>query len=262
MSDRKNSAFRVEADAMGKVQIPKGRLWGAQTQRSLQNFKIGHDFMPIEVIEALALIKECCAIVNKKEGHLDGAKAKWIVKAAKEVQQGHFNEHFPLSVWQTGSGTQTNMNVNEVIANRAIQLSGGKIGSKAIHPNDDVNKSQSSNDTFPSAMRISLYLMIQKSLFPALKSFEKSIEKKQKEFKKIIKIGRTHLMDAVPLSMDQEFSAFYKQIVFGRERINRSLQGLLFLPVGGTAVGTGLNSPPDFGEKVCHLIRKKKSCSF
>ena len=254
--------YRIESDTLGKVHIPKDKLWGAQSQRSLENFKIGQDIMPIELIQALALIKECCAKVNAKQGRLDRKKAQWIEKAAQEVEQGLLNEHFPLSVWQTGSGTQSNMNVNEVIANRAIQLSGGKIGDKSIHPNDDVNQSQSSNDTIPSAMRISLYLFIQKNLFPALNHFEKSMKKKTAEFKNIVKTGRTHLMDAVPLSLGQEFSAFHQQIVFGKERIENSLSHLLFLPIGGTAVGTGLNSPPDFSEKVCALIREKTAYPF
>ena len=253
---------RIETDTLGKVRIPEAKLWGAQSQRSLENFKIGQDLMPMELIQALALIKECCAKVNAGQGRLDSKKAKWIEQATQEIQQGRLNEHFPLSVWQTGSGTQSNMNVNEVIANRAIQLSGGKMGDKSIHPNDDVNKSQSSNDTFPSAMRISLYLFIQKNLIPALSLFEKSLEKKKTEFKNIIKTGRTHLMDAVPLSLGQEFSAYHQQIVFSKERIEKSLPHLLLLPLGGTAVGTGLNSSPDFGEKVCELISKKTNFPF
>ena len=254
--------YRTETDSLGEVSIPEDKLWGAQSQRSLENFKIGQDLMPIELIHALALIKECCAKVNSAQGLLDNKKAKWIEKAAQEIQQGQLDEHFPLSVWQTGSGTQSNMNVNEVIANRAIQLSGRKIGDKDIHPNDDVNKSQSSNDTFPSAMRVALYLFVQKNLFPALDHFEKSLEKKVKEFKDIIKIGRTHLIDAVPLSLGQEFSAFHQQIVFNKERIQKSLPHLLFLPIGGTAVGTGLNSPLGFGEKVCELISQKTGYPF
>lgn len=255
-------ADRTESDTLGKVRIPEGKLWGAQSQRSLENFKIGSDVMPIELIWALALIKEYSAQVNAQEGLLDDKKSQWIIKAAQEVQNGQLNDHFPLSVWQTGSGTQSNMNVNEVIANRAIQLAGGQVGSKTIHPNDDVNKSQSSNDTVPSAMRIALYIFTQKNLLPALLIFEKSLEEKIKEFKNIIKTGRTHLMDAVPLSLGQEFSAFYQQIVWSKERIEKSLPHLLFLPLGGTAVGTGLNSPPGFGEKVSKLIQKKTGYDF
>ena len=255
-------SYRIETDSLGEVRIPSGKLWGAQSQRSLENFKIGKDKMPMELIQALALIKECCVIIHRQQGRLDKKKAKWIQKAAQEIQKGKLNEHFPLSVWQTGSGTQSNMNVNEVIANRAIQLSGGKLGDKSIHPNDDVNKSQSSNDTFPSAMRIGLYIFIQKNLIPALDLFEKDLKKKVKEFQKIIKSGRTHLMDAVPLSLGQEFSAFHQQILFGKERLKKSLPHLLLLPLGGTAVGTGLNSSPDFGVKVCELIKNKTNFPF
>ncbi len=255
-------ADRIETDTLGSVRIPEGKLWGAQSQRSLENFKIGSDLMPLELIQALALIKESSSKANSAYGLLDKKKAKWIEQAAREVQQGRLNEHFPLTVWQTGSGTQSNMNVNEVIANRAIQLSGGRIGDKSIHPNDDVNMSQSSNDTVPSAMRICLYLFIQKRLRPALNLFAKSLNKKTKEFRGIVKTGRTHLMDAVPLSLEQEFSAFHRQMALSQERIEKSLRHLLFLPLGGTAVGTGLNSPPGFGEKACHFISQKTGYKF
>lgn len=254
--------YRTENDSLGQVRIPEDRLWGAQSQRSLENFKIGQDIMPLELIYSLALIKECCAQVNEEQGLLEKTKSQWIQKSAQEIQQGQLDDHFPLSVWQTGSGTQSNMNVNEVIANRAIQLSGKNVGDKSIHPNDDVNKSQSSNDTVPSAMRIALYLFIQKQLIPALSEFEKSLSKKTKEFKKIIKIGRTHLMDAVPLSLEQEFSAFYQQVVFAKEQIQKNLSPLLSLPIGGTAVGTGLNSTPEFSKKVCEKISKKTGYPF
>ncbi|MCZ0933041.1 MAG: class II fumarate hydratase [Oligoflexia bacterium] len=255
-------SYRIETDSLGKVKIHKDKLWGAQTQRSLENFKIGQDIMPIELVKALALVKECCATVNSKKGLLNKRKAQWIKIAGQEVQKGLLDDHFPLSVWQTGSGTQTNMNVNEVIANRAIQLSKGKIGDKSIHPNDDVNKSQSSNDTVPSAMRIALYLFTQQKLLPALSLFEKSLKLKTKEFHSIIKTGRTHLMDAVPLSLSQEFSAFHQQIVSNKKRIESQLDDLLLLPIGGTAVGTGLNTFPQFSEKVCELIRKKTGWPF
>ena len=255
-------AHRIETDTLGKVQIPEDKLWGAQSQRSLENFQIGQDIMPIELIQALALIKKCCAQVNAEQGRLDNKKTKWIEQAAQEIQKGLLDEHFPLSVWQTGSGTQSNMNVNEVIANRAIQLSGGQIGDKSIHPNDDVNKSQSSNDTVPSAMRIALYIFIQKNLLPALELFEKALDAKTKKFKSIVKTGRTHLMDAVPLSLGQEFSAFHQQIAFGRDCLKDKLPRLLNLPLGGTAVGTGLNSPAGFSEEVCQLIRKKTGFDF
>ena len=255
-------SYRIETDSLGKVKIPKNKLWGAQTQRSLENFKIGQDTMPIELVKALALIKESCAEVNAKKGLLNKKKAQKIKQASQEIQKGLLDDHFPLSVWQTGSGTQTNMNVNEVIANRAIQLSKGKLGDKSLHPNDDVNKSQSSNDTFPSAMRIALYLFTKQKLLPALSLFEKSLQLKIKEFQSIIKTGRTHLMDAVPLSLDQEFSAFYQQISSNKKRIESKLPALLNLPIGGTAVGTGLNTFPQFSEQVCQLISKKTGSNF
>ena len=256
-------SYRTETDSLGPVKIPKEKLWGAQTQRSLQNFKIGQDLMPLELIKALALIKSACAVANTQKKLLSQHKARWIIKASQEIQEGLWDEHFPLSVWQTGSGTGSNMNVNEVIANRAIELSKkGKRGDKSIHPNDDVNRSQSSNDTVPSAMRIALYLLATKKLLPALTQFEKALKAKVKEFQSIIKTGRTHLMDAVPLSLGQEFSAFQKQIQSNSVRIRESLKDLLFLPIGGTAVGTGLNSFPGFSEKVCEQIRKKTKAPF
>ena len=219
--------------------------------------------MPLELIQALALIKECCAIANADKKQINKNKSQWIVKASREIQKGLLDEHFPLSVWQTGSGTQSNMNVNEVIANRAIQISKkGKIGDKSIHPNDDVNKSQSSNDTVPSAMRIALFLFTKENLLPALDSFEKSLKQKSKEFQTYIKTGRTHLMDAVPLSLGQEFSAFHKQISANKKRIKESLKDLLELPIGGTAVGTGLNTWSSFSKEVCLLIKEKTKIAF
>lgn len=255
-------SYRTENDSLGSVKIPKNKLWGAQTQRSLENFKIGNDKMPLELIKAMALIKECCAKANADKKLLDKAKAKWIIKASQEVQQGLLDEHFPLSVWQTGSGTQTNMNVNEVIANRAILLSGGKLGSKSIHPNDDVNKCQSSNDSMPSAMRIALFLFTQTKLLPALDEFERVLKAKAREFQSIVKTGRTHLMDAVPLSLAQEFLAFQKQITANKKKIQAQLTYLLELPIGGTAIGTGLNTFPEFSNKVCKLISQKTGCNF
>ena len=255
-------SYRIETDSLGKVKISKNKLWGAQTQRSLENFKIGQDIMPLELIKALALIKECCVEIHAKKNNLDKTKALKIKKACQEVQKGFLDDHFPLSVWQTGSGTQTNMNVNEVIANRAIQLSKGKIGDKSIHPNDDVNKSQSSNDTVPSAMRVAIYTFAQKKLLPAISLFEKSLKLKIKEFDSIIKTGRTHLMDAVPLSLSQEFSAFHQQILLNKKRIENNLDDLLFLPIGGTAVGTSLNTFPQFSERVCNLIKQKTGYNF
>lgn len=253
---------RKEKDTLGEVSIAQDKLWGAQTQRSLENFKIGRDKMPLTLIYALALIKESCAKVNEDFGFLPSSKSRWIQKAAQEIQEGKWDEHFPLSVWQTGSGTQTNMNVNEVIANRACLLSGGNLQEKTIHPNDDVNKSQSSNDTMPSAMRIALVLALQKRLIPALDHFTQEMSQKVKAFQSVIKTGRTHMMDAVPLSLGQEFSAFQEQLELAQQRIKNNLSHLYSLPLGGTAVGTGLNTAPDFGEKVCQIISKKTSQPF
>ena len=219
--------------------------------------------MPLELIQALALIKECCAIANANKKQIPKNKSQWIVKASQETQNGLLDEHFPLSLWQTGSGTQSNMNVNEVIANRAIQISKkGKAGDKSVHPNDDVNKSQSSNDTVPSAMRIALFLFAKEKLIPALEAFEKTLKVKSKEFQACIKTGRTHLMDAVPLSLGQEFSAFQKQISADKKRIEHTLKELLELPLGGTAVGTGLNTWSSFSKEVCLLIQKKTKAPF
>ena len=255
-------AYRKESDTLGEVSIPSEKLWGAQTQRSLENFKIGSDLMPYEVVKALALVKECAAQVNEDLGLLDREKSRWIQQAAREVQSGGLKGHFPLSVWQTGSGTQTNMNVNEVIANRAIQLSGGQSGDKSIHPNDDVNQSQSSNDTFPSAMKIAVYCLIRENLLESLSLFEKTLLEKEKEFADIVKIGRTHLMDAVPLTLGQEFSGYREQIRAVKEAITQISHALLKLPLGGTAVGTWLNTTPDFAKKVCKSIAKKAGHPF
>jgi len=258
-----DKAYRIEADSLGLVKIPKKKLWGVQTERSLENFKIGTERMPLELIKALALIKECSALVNADKKQIPKNKSQWIVQAGKEIQKGLLDEHFPLSVWQTGSGTHSNMNVNEVIANRAKQISKKSgAGDKNIHPNDDVNKSQSSNDTVPSAMRIALYLFAKKNLLPALKAFEKSLKEKSKEFQPYIKTGRTHLMDAVPLTLGQEFSAFYKQISANKKRIEQALEELLELPLGGTAVGTGLNTWPSFSRELCLLIKQKTKAPF
>ena len=229
-----SKATRTEQDSLGTVQILKDKLWGAQSQRSLLNFKIGEDKMPLELIHSLALIKECAAKTNMELGFLDRKKSQWIQKSAQEIQEGQLNDHFPLKVFQTGSGTQSNMNVNEVIANRSAQLAGGRPGDKGlVHPNDDVNKSQSSNDVFPSAMRICLYIFTQKNLLPALSLFEQALKRKVEEFKNLIKTGRTHLMDAVPISLGQEFSAFHQQILFCKQGIEGRLPRLLLLPLGG-----------------------------
>ena len=201
--------MRVESDSMGKIEVPADRYWGAQTQRSLVHFAIGEDRMPPELIRAFGILKKACALVNKDLGKLPADKAGLIAKAADEVIEGKLNDHFPLKIWQTGSGTQTNMNVNEVISNRAIELSGGEMGSKKpVHPNDDVNMSQSSNDTFPTAMYIAAATQVENRLIPAVKALRDALAKKGKEFEKVVKIGRTHLMDAVPMTFGQEFSGW------------------------------------------------------
>lgn len=254
--------FRTETDSMGEIQVPSDKYWGAQTQRSFQNFKIGHDHFPREMIEALGVLKKSAALANNKLKLLDENKTKWIVQAADEVIQGKLDAHFPLVVWQTGSGTQTNMNTNEVISNRAIELMGEKMGSKKIHPNDDVNKAQSSNDTFPTAMHIAAAGQINKKLLPALKVFEESLNKKVKSFEKIIKIGRTHMMDATPLTLGQEFSGYLTQTRKAIKRVETTLQDLYELAIGGTAVGTGLNTHPKFAETVCAEIAKETGLPF
>jgi fumarate hydratase, class II len=239
--------YRNEKDTMGEVKVPADKYYGAQTARSLMNFKIGGERFPREIIRALGILKKAAAITNKELGSLTPKKADLIIKAADEVIEGKLDEHFPLVVWQTGSGTQTNMNANEVIANRAIELVGGKIGNKSpIHPNDDVNKSQSSNDTFPTAMHIATVEEIYRRLIPMLTKLRDALRKKSKEFENIIKIGRTHLMDATPLTLGQEFSGYVQQLTNGLERIDASLPRLYELALGGTAVGTGLNTHPDF----------------
>ena len=242
-------SIRVETDSMGSIEVPADHLWGAQTQRSLEHFAIGQsrDKMPIEVIHAMAILKRAAAISNHELGLLPEDKAKLIIKAAEEVSHGELDNEFPLKIWQTGSGTQTNMNVNEVIANRAIQIAGGVVGSKnPIHPNDHVNMSQSSNDTFPTAMHIAAVLKIQKHLLPKVQALRDGLAIKEKEFNDIIKIGRTHLQDAVPLTLGQEFSGYVAQLDFAMSQIKLSLNALYQLALGGTAVGTGLNTHPQF----------------
>ncbi len=247
--------YRIETDSMGEVQVPNNKYYGAQTARSLMNFKIGGEKFPPEFIRALAIVKKAAALTNKELGVLSSEKAELIVKAAEEVIEGKLNEHFPLVIWQTGSGTQTNMNVNEVIANRAIEMAGGVLGSKKpIHPNDDVNKSQSTNDAFPTAMHISAVEEIHRRLIPMVTKLRDALQKKAEEFKDIIKIGRTHLMDATPLTLGQEFSGYAQQLTNGLERIEACLPRLYEIPLGGTAVGTGLNSHPQYAEKVAQKI--------
>ena len=243
--------FRDEQDTMGKVKVPVDAYYGAQTKRSLENFNIGTEKIPQQVITAFGILKKAAALVNKELGLLSKEKTDLIIQAAEEVIEGKLNEHFPLRVWQTGSGTQTNMNLNEVIANRAIELAGGNLGSKTpIHPNDDVNKSQSSNDTFPTAMHIAAAIEINQQLLPALNELLEILKNKSKQFEKIVKIGRTHLMDAVPLTLGQEFSGYVTQIRNAYKRIEQSLSGLYELAIGGTAVGTGLNTHPEYAERV------------
>lgn len=242
--------FRIETDSMGEIQVPENKYYGAQTARSLMNFKIGGERFPRELIKALGILKKAAALTNKELGILPADKADLIVKAAEEVIDGKLDDHFPLVVWQTGSGTQTNMNANEVISNRAIEISGGVMGSKKpVHPNDDVNKAQSSNDTFPTAMHIAAVEEIHRRLIPMVIKLRDALAAKSNEFKDIIKIGRTHLMDATPLTLGQEFSGYTQQLTNGLERINGCMSRMYELALGGTAVGTGLNTHPDFAVK-------------
>lgn len=239
--------YRIETDSMGEIQVPSEKYYGAQTARSLMNFKIGGERFPRPLIRALGILKKAAALTNKELGILPAEKAELIVKAADEVIEGLLDEHFPLVVWQTGSGTQTNMNTNEVISNRAIEIAGGEMGSKKpIHPNDDVNKAQSSNDTFPTAMHIAAVEEIHRRLIPMVTKLRDAMAVKSEEFKDIIKIGRTHLMDATPLTLGQEFSGYVQMLTNGLERIEGCLPRMYELALGGTAVGTGLNTHPDF----------------
>ena len=256
-------ASRDELDSFGKIKVPSDKYWGAQTQRSLKNFKIGKVNVPLELIHAIGIVKKSAAIVNEKFKDLDPKISKIIQKAADEVISGKLDEHFPLKVWQTGSGTQTNMNVNEVISNRAIEIMGGKLGSKKpVHPNDHVNMSQSTNDTFPTAMHISIAIQTTKKLIPALIKLEKALAKKVKQFKNIVKIGRTHLQDATPLTLGQEFSGYQTQVKHSLERIKISLKEIYFLAQGGTAVGTGINSRKGWDKKIALEIRKITKLPF
>ena len=239
--------YRTEKDTLGSIEVEASRYWGAQTQRSLQNFPIGQERMPREVIHALGVVKKASASANHSLGFLETEITEAIVQACDEVIQGRLDDHFPLVVWQTGSGTQTNMNVNEVVANRAIELLGGVVGSKdPVHPNDDVNKSQSSNDVFPTAMHLAAVDRLSSALLPTARRLLTLLEEKREEYKDIIKCGRTHLMDAVPLSLGQEFSGYAAQVSDSIRRIEQGMEELYRLPLGGTAVGTGLNTHPDF----------------
>jgi fumarate hydratase class II len=255
-------AVRIESDSMGEIEVPADKYWGAQTQRSLLHFNIGDDKMPREMIRALGILKKAAALVNADLGKLPTDKLKLIAQVCDEVIEGKLDEHFPLRVWQTGSGTQTNMNANEVISNRAIELAGGVMGSKSpIHPNDDVNMSQSSNDTFPTAMYIAGAEQLNK-LIPAIQTIHDAIAAKAEEFKDVVKIGRTHLQDATPLTVGQEMSGWASLIARDIDRLRMSLPGLLELAIGGTAVGTGLNSHPEFGERAAKKIAELTGLPF
>jgi len=254
---------RTETDSMGAVEVPADRYWGAQTERSLHHFAIGDDRMPVEVVRAFGILKKAAAQVNRELGKLPPDKADLIVAAADEVIDGTLDDHFPLYVWQTGSGTQSNMNANEVISNRAIELAGGELGSKhPIHPNDDVNMSQSSNDTFPTAMNIAAAGAVTERLLPAVRELRDALARRAEEFADIVKIGRTHLQDAVPITLGQEFSGYVAQLDAGLGRIEATLPGLYELAIGGTAVGTGLNAPADFGERASAKIAELTGLPF
>jgi fumarate hydratase class II len=254
---------RKETDTFGPIEVPSDKYWGAQTQRSLENFKIGIEKMPESLIKALALLKRSAAIVNSQCGKLDGKIKDAIVQAADEVMAGKYVDNFPLSVWQTGSGTQTNMNMNEVLSNRAIEILGGVIGSKVpVHPNDHVNMGQSSNDTFPTAMHIAAVSEIHEKLLPALEHLHKSLLTKSQEFKDIIKIGRTHTQDATPITLGQEFSGYSTQIEYAIDRLHGCLPRLSLLAQGGTAVGTGLNAFKGFDIKIAEEISKQTGYKF
>ncbi len=260
---QRRGPHRTESDSMGAIEVPADRYWGAQTERSLLHFAIGFDRMPRSVIRAFGLLKRACAEVNQELGKLAPEKAKLMVQAAEEVIEGKLDDHFPLRIWQTGSGTQTNMNANEVISNRAIELAGGAMGSKKpVHPNDDVNMAQSSNDTFPTAMHIAAAEEINSQLLPSLKKLIDALRAKTAEFESIIKIGRTHLMDAVPLTLGQEFSGYVAQLEYDLRRIEAVLPDIYELAIGGTAVGTGLNTYPQFAEKVSARIAQLTGLPF
>ncbi|MCR9192429.1 MAG: class II fumarate hydratase [Gammaproteobacteria bacterium] len=254
---------RSETDSMGAIDVPADKYWGAQTERSLHHFDIGSDRMPLELIHAFGTLKKAAALTNEALGKLPKDKAALITKVADEVRAGTLDEHFPLHVWQTGSGTQSNMNVNEVISNRAIELAGGVMGSKTpIHPNDDVNMSQSSNDTFPTAMHIAVAVGLKQTLIPAVKTLRDGLAKKMTAFKDIVKIGRTHLQDAVPLTLGQEFSGYVAQLDACLQHIETTLPEIYDLALGGTAVGTGLNTHPEFAKRAAKEIANLTELPF
>jgi fumarate hydratase class II len=255
--------YRTEFDSIGKIKVPEDKYWGASTERSNKYFNIGDFLVRPLVIQSIAIIKKAAAIVNARNKDLDPKVSKFIIKAADEIIKGKHEKHFPLKVWQTGSGTQTNMNVNEVISNRAIQMMGGKLGSKRpVHPNDHVNKSQSTNDVFPTAMHIAIALKTKEKLLPSLKLLEKQLAIKTREFKNIVKVGRTHLQDATPLTLGQEFSGYQSQLKKCIQRIESALKEIHYLAQGGTAVGTGLNTRRNFDKKVIKEISKITKIQF
>ena len=254
---------RIESDSMGDIEVPVDSYWGAQTQRSLHHFAIGEERVPLAVVHALALIKKAAALTNQRLGNLDAELAQLITRAADDVLAGRLDGHFPLSVWQTGSGTQSNMNINEVLANRANELAGQPRGSKApVHPNDHVNRAQSSNDTFPSAMHVAAALQVEQQLLPAVGALRDSLDAQAQRHAALIKIGRTHLMDATPVTFGQELSAFVTQLDMGMQALQQSLPGVLALAQGGTAVGTGLNAPPGFATLLAEQVAELSGLPF
>jgi fumarate hydratase class II len=261
-SEQNNTKTRTESDSMGEIEVAGDKYWGAQTERSLHHFNIGFDVMPREMIRALGILKKAAALVNFDLGKLDADKKDLIVRAADEVIEGKLDEHFPLRVWQTGSGTQTNMNANEVISNRAIEMAGGEMGSKTpVHPNDDVNRSQSSNDTFPTAMYIAAAERLN-ALIPQVQKVHDAIDAKAKQYKDVVKIGRTHLQDATPLTVGQEFGGWASLVARDIERLKMVMTGLLDLAIGGTAVGTGLNAHPEFAGRAAARIAELTGLPF
>ncbi|KYC62871.1 MAG: class II fumarate hydratase [Weizmannia coagulans] len=254
--------YRIEKDTLGEMKVPRDKYWGAQTQRSKENFPIGGEKMPMEVIRAFAHLKKAAAVSNNRLGKLSDAKMKAIVQACEEVLDGKFDEHFPLVVWQTGSGTQSNMNVNEVVARRANEILSGENSTEHVHPNDDVNMSQSSNDTFPTAMHIAAYHELQTRLLPPLEQLKETLLEKEKAYMKIIKIGRTHLQDATPLTLGQEISGWRAMLEKSERMIKESAKHILNLAIGGTAVGTGINADPTFGDKVAEELERQTGYPF
>lgn len=254
--------YRIERDTMGEVKVPADKYWGAQTQRSYHNFAIGTEKMPLEIIRAFAILKRSCAIVNNKLGKLSDAKAEAIVQVTDEILEGKWDDHFPLKVWQTGSGTQSNMNLNEVIANRGNEILQEKGSEERLHPNDDVNMGQSSNDTFPTAMHVAAVEYVEKKLVPEIKKLHETLDEKASAFKEIVKIGRTHLQDATPLTLGQEISGWVHMLERSLEFIQESTNQMKALAIGGTAVGTGINTHPEFGVLVSEEIAKYTGIDF